>query len=339
MKNKKNHLRSLKSPVRSKNGEAKKQKADQKFLKLMMSGKVSTFDLNNILAIDEDHLGAKFELFMREEDESDLDYLATLLELVTQAKKEWVIENCPDWSNGVPTIPLEVLLQSIMKLTELGYLGLANELLDFMISKGIQEMPKDFVYLLYSVKNMVFDFDFIERQCSYQRHIGQMADFERLHYLIAALLKGETSLAEEIFEEIYSLYPETGILFQLGAWVTMPLDELEFSSYFPENFTMFDGIFYMAPFLLQRQHIIQQISQMATTEEMNRPDSYFHFNEFQSLKELKGISENRLKILFDNEIRSLEDFQEWSKDDLLALEGIGKSTLNVLEKNNVPLKD
>lgn len=71
-------------------------------------------------------------------------------------------------------------------------------------------------------------------------------------------------------------------------------------------------------------------------EDIKRELSADDFDYFAA--ELEGVSSARLETFYKEGIQSVSDFATWTKEDLLALKGIGPATIKQLEDKGVHFK-
>lgn len=94
----------------------------------------------------------------------------------------------------------------------------------------------------------------------------------------------------------------------------------------------------MQDFLERRLDLIRKVSQMIREIEENRVRTIQHFYKFYQLPKLVNLQEKRAKILYENGIHKLEDFKEWTEKELLALDGIGKTSVEHLKAQGIQFK-
>lgn len=79
----------------------------------------------------------------------------------------------------------------------------------------------------------------------------------------------------------------------------------------------------------------------ATVEKLSETvgvDGKGSLNEFSELKEVADIRSDLVEMLYHEGITTAADFKKWSKDDLIAINGIGPATVDKLVENGAKLK-
>ncbi|MFC3928722.1 hypothetical protein ACVR05_00530 [Streptococcus caprae] len=313
---------------------------DQKFWKLMKTkiGKRQLLvELKQLLARNPEHLGAQFELFLRTSDALTSDDIERMQEFTSKAKKHWLSEGTPDWGASIDSQALPIFLHAIDYYLAMGLYGLANDLCDFIISRPVNQLHSHFLFLLFSTKNLVFDFHFIEEQYFSDVKKLKVEDFVAIHYLIACLVHGEFAKARAVLEQIVTVHPESLFIFKLGIWPTLAT-ELDHLIELPSDKLLYQAIVPLQEFILERKFIVTKTSEFAHEIASRTPGTYAHFMQFYEIPEISVLQEKRARILYDVGIQNLDDFKNWTVDDLLAIDGIGKTTITHLQNQGITFK-
>ncbi|HFI0326536.1 TPA: hypothetical protein ACGO3U_001341 [Streptococcus suis] len=293
--------------------------------------------LREILKVDPEHLGARFELYKFEYPEWGYENLEDINLFAAEAIELWLEEGCPAWNREEPSYSLGIVLNILYFYCEKGLYGLANDLCDIIISHPQEAYHRDFIFILLSVKNQVFDFDYLQNQFENELKNATVQDATAIHFLIASMVRGEFAVAKSVLRLILERYPEYSWIFQTGHW---PMVAFEENGLFviSESDTMFNSLVFMQDFLERRRDLVRKVSQMTREIEENREGTIQHFYKFYQLPELLNLQDKRVRIFYENGIHKLEDFKKWTEKELLALDGIGKTSIEHLKDQGIQFK-
>lgn len=92
---------------------------------------------------------------------------------------------------------------------------------------------------------------------------------------------------------------------------------------------------------LKRQGLIKTtvtVKETSPAKEAVQSAAILSLEEFSALGAVEGIRANLIATLYQAGIQSMVDFKQKTKEDLLALKGIGPATVKKLEENGVSFK-
>ena len=86
---------------------------------------------------------------------------------------------------------------------------------------------------------------------------------------------------------------------------------------------------------LKRAGIIKAAAKVATTVVSKATLS---LEEFSAISAVEGIRPKLIETLYNEGIKSVSDFKNFTEKDVLAFKGVGPATVNKLKENGVAFK-
>lgn len=96
---------------------------------------------------------------------------------------------------------------------------------DIIISQPREVYQRDFIFILLSVKNQFFDFDYLQNQFENELKHATVQDATAIHFFIASMVRGEFAVATSVLRLILDRYPDYSWIFQFCHWSTMAFEE------------------------------------------------------------------------------------------------------------------
>lgn len=298
--------------------------------------------LKQVLDLKPDHFLAQFHLLLTEEDPFDLTYFEKIWQFYGKTKKGWKDKDYLGWEYWESRPYLTALNYIVTYLHGQGFLGLACEVVDFVLSKRPKRFAPDFLHLAMSVYNELGRWERVENLYHrYANELPQYKDSLLFHYLISKLLQGQITEAEKIFVALTEVNEEATDYFATADWLEDLLDIEESEIYVPfSTQSLAATACHLQDFFERNPLVLEFLYRFA--RECGGKSEYGEILDFFATYRsplFAGLRFDIFRTLFHENLRVVEDFQNITEKELLAIKGIGKKTVDKLKENGVIFKE
>ncbi|MEQ9764196.1 hypothetical protein ABPS01_05930 [Streptococcus sp. ZJ151] len=299
--------------------------------------------LKQVLELEPDYFLAKYHLLLVNETPFDPDYFEQVLHFYEETKQGWRSAGYLDWNYFEARPYLTALNYTVAYLYEEGFLGLAVEVVEFILSKKPKRLAPDFLHLTLSLYNELGRFDRI--QALYYHFLPllpQNKDSLIVHFMLSKLLQGQIDEAKSLFEELVDVNKEAADFFANEDWLDELFDVEEMEVYEPfSRQSLAVTTYYLMDFFDRNLTVISFLSHFARKcgGTSTIVDGVADFFSGYNTPLFDGIQFNIYRILFHENLRTTEDFQQITEKDLLAIKGVGQATLRKLKDNGAVFKE
>lgn len=294
--------------------------------------------LKQVLAENPDYFLAELHLWLADWNIYSPVYFAQAQALQERALQGWKNEEFADWYAFSARPYLTAFVYLIDFYSEAGFYYKALEIATLVDSKRPSRFPIGFVIRMLSLYNQLGQFDKLERFYQMRsRKYGPKDETVVVHLMIARLLQGRLKEAEQLFEHLIEINPDTLDFFSGDV-----IDQIERVYYDREYrlFSMESLASYLGPmleFLLDAPLVLEILRNMAL-DRMGDEDSKLGFFEFWGLPFLKDIRLSAVQTFYREGFRSKSAIEAKTEKEILAIKGIGMKTVEQLKKNGVVFK-
>lgn len=298
--------------------------------------------LRQVLDLDPDYFLAKHHLLLTEEKPFDADYFEQVWHFYDEIKQGWRSEGYLDWNYWEARPYLTAINYMVTYLYGEGFLGLAAEVVEFVLSKQPKRLAPDFLHLSLSLYNELGRFDRV--QSLYHRYLPllpQNKDSLIFHFMLSKLLQGQMVEAKSLFEDLLDVNEEAADFFASEDWLDELFDVEEIEMYMPfSRQSLAVTTYYLLDFFERNLTALSYLSRFSRefggTSTVDGVASYYYgYNN----PLFDGIRLDIYRTLFYENLRTAKDFRQITEKDLLAIKGIGQATLKKLKDNGVVFKE
>ncbi|MGT2833199.1 hypothetical protein [Streptococcus halotolerans] len=298
--------------------------------------------LRQVLDLDPSYFAAKYHLLLTKEISFDTDYFEQVWHFYDEIKQGWRSEGYRDWSYWEARPYLTALNYMVAYLYEEGFLGLAAEVVEFILSKKPKRLAPDFLHLALSLYNELGRFNQI--QSLYYHFLPLLPrnkDSLIFHFMLSKLLQGQMVEARSLFEDLIDVNEEAADFFASDHWLDELFDVEEAEMYKPfSRQSLAVTTYYLMDFFERNLIVVSYLGRFAR-ECGGTPtvvDGVADFFSGYNTPLFDGIQFNIYRTLFYEDLRTAKDFQRITEKDLLAIKGVGQATLKKLKDNGVVFK-
>ncbi|HFU4518209.1 TPA: hypothetical protein ACGPA4_001135 [Streptococcus suis] len=297
-------------------------------------------ELKKLLATYPHYLDAKFQLLLETGDGViDRAYLEKMLVIQDEIVEQWAELDYSDWFS----IEARSVLQMLGFLTEIyllnGFSNLALKLVELLRSKIEEGFPPGYFHTMLATYLNLYQFDEIESLYQWSLEKNWEDDGVLVYQIMAQLLQGKFTKAEELFKRLADLNSKAVEAFQSDSWLDLVSVSIQLTFYKPYTVhSIYIALNAATMFLETKPFLVEGMVALAESYANTLPNSPKKFRKFLEEPFLEGIGHSRAINLFYGGIHSKADFKKKTEQEILSIKGIGPGTIKKLKENGVVFK-
>lgn len=294
--------------------------------------------LEDALALDSNNFFAQIDMILYTSNASDLRH--NFLQLYIKINQEWKKETPQHgWYNHEERVYLIAIFLIAETFLKMGLLKDAE-----VIYENLYEINEhDNLGARYSLmKIYVLTLSYEKALTLYSANeIYEIEDQMVFPMLLVSILQGETTKANELFEQFKELNPEGVEFFQ-----DVEFDFESITEYFDLEAIKTNSIESLAatlqdllPMFLHSDYLYEWLHEKAGPRTNFSYDREIFLANIMDNPLFENLQSDKKEILAFNGLHSLEEFSEVTKTEVLKIRGIGQRTIETLVENGVVFKE